>query len=159
MSTPEPIRVLLAQEGDYAFRVEFEGTELAALLADEPAPLGGGLGPDPPRLLLAAIANCMAGSLLFALRKFRNAPGPVTAEIVATPMRNAEGRLRIPQVFVELRLPEGNEDYRQLDRVLATFEDFCTVTQSVRQGIDVQVTVKDAHERTLLGDKSFEAGA
>jgi len=159
MNTPEPIRVLLQQEGEYAFRVEFEGTGLDAMLADEPAPLGGDRGPDPPRLLLAAIANCMANSLLFALRKFKNAPGKLAVEISATPMRNAEGRLRIPQVFVELQLPEGNEDYQRLDRVLATFEDFCTVTQSVRQGIDVQVTVKDAHGRTLLGDKSFEAGA
>ncbi len=159
MNTPEPIRVLLQQEGEYAFRVEFEGTGLDAMMADEPAPLGGDRGPDPSRLLLAAIANCMASSLLFALRKFKNTPGKLAVEISATPMRNAEGRMRIPQVFVELLLPEGNEDYQRLDRVLATFEAFCTVTQSVRQGIDVQVTVKDAHGRTLLGDKSFEAGA
>ena len=51
--------------------------------------------------------------------------------------------------------PEGEEDYERLDRVLEQFEQFCTVTQSVRQGIDVQVTVKDEHGHTLLGSANF----
>ena len=74
-------------------------------------------------------------------------------------MRNAQGRWRIAQAFVELKLPEGNEHYQRLDRVLEQFEQFCIVTQSVRDGIDVSVTVVDAHGHVLLGDKSFEAGS
>jgi len=74
-------------------------------------------------------------------------------------MRNANGFWRIPQAAVELQLPDGNQDYAQLQRILDQFEQFCVVTQSVRQGIDVQVTVKDAHGNVLLGDKSIEAGA
>ena len=41
--------------------------------------------------------------------------------------------------------------------MLATFEDFCTVTQSVRQGIDVQVEVRDAQGQLLLGQAPAEA--
>ncbi len=159
MSTEQPIRVTLDQEDGYAFRIGFDDAALAPLLADEAAPLGSGRGPNPARLLLAAIANCLSASLLFALRKYRNAPGPLHAEIVATPMRNAEGRWRIPKASVEIRLAEGGEAHAQLERILAQFEQFCLVTQSVREGIDVEVTVKDAHGRVLLGDKSFEAGA
>jgi organic hydroperoxide reductase OsmC/OhrA len=159
MSEPTSIRVVLEQEGPYAFRVHFEGTDLDDLHTDEPAPLGEGRGPNPSRMLLAAVANCMSASLLFALRKMKNEPGKLRAEVTATMARNAEGRWRIPQAFVELHLAEGGEHYQHLDRVLAQFEDFCVVTQSVRQGIDVQVTVKDVHGRVLLGDKSFEAGA
>jgi len=73
------------------------------------------------------------------MRKFKNDPVGVVAHIIATPMRNADGLWRIPQASVELQLPEGNQDYAQLQRILGQFERFCVVTQSVRQGIDVQV--------------------
>ena len=159
MSNPAQITVTLEQEDDYAFRIQFDDTALAPLLGDEATPLGQERGPNPARLLLASVANCLVASLLFALRKQHNAPGKLRARISAIPMRNAEGRWRIPQAFVELQLPEGNEHYRHLERVLAQFEEFCIVTQSVRQGIDVEVTVRDAHGHVLLGDKSFEAGS
>lgn len=159
MTEEKPIRVTLEQDGDYAFRISFSDTALEPLLADESAPLGQDRGPNPSRLLLASVANCLSASLLFALRKHRNQAGKLRAEITASLVRNAAGRWRIPQAFVELQLPEGNEQYQHLDRVLEQFEDFCIVTQSVRQGIDVKVTVKDAHGRILLGDKSFEAGS
>ncbi|HSJ13608.1 MAG TPA: OsmC family protein [Longimicrobiales bacterium] len=154
-----PISVTLEQESDFAFRIVFDHEDFEPLLTDEPAPLGGGRGPNPSRLLLASVVNCLSASLLFALRKFRNEPQKLRARISATPMRNMEGRWRIPKAFVEIQLPDGNEDYAQLDRVIEQFQQFCVVTESVRQGIDVQVTVTDAHGHVLLGDKSFEAGS
>lgn len=159
MTAEKPIRITLEQDGDYAFRVSFNDTALEPLVTDESPPLGQDRGPNPSRLLLAGVANCMVASLLFALRKQRNQPGKLRAEITASLVRNAEGRWRIPQAFVELQLPEGNEHYQRLDRVLEQFEEFCVVTQSVRHGIDVQVTVKDAHGHVLLGDKSLETGS
>lgn len=159
MSIDSPIRIRLEQDGDYAFRIVFDNAALAPLLTDEPAPLGHDRGPNPSRLLLAAVANCLAASLLFALRKHRNEPGTLTAEICALPTRNEHGRWRIASAKVTLHMPGHNADYRSLDRVLAQFEDFCVVTQSVRQGIEVDVNVVDADGRVLLGDKSFEAGS
>lgn len=159
MSTEQPITVSLEQESDFAFRITFDHEGFAPLLTDEPPPLGHDRGPNPSRLLLASLVNCLSASLLFALRKYRNSPGTLRATITATPRRDPEGRWRIPQAFVEIQLPEGNEHYLHLDRVLEQFERFCIVTQSVRQGIDVEVTVKDAHGHVMLGDKSFEAGA
>ena len=159
MNDTTQIKVTLEQEDDYAFRIRFDDPALAPVLSDEPAPLGQDRGPNPARLLLASVANCLVASLLFALRKQHNQPGKLCAQITAVPMRNAEGRWRIAQAFVELQLPDGNEHYQRLDRVLEQFEQFCIVTQSVRDGIDVSVTVVDAHGHVLLGDKSFEAGS
>ena len=132
MSAESPIRLTLEQDRDYAFRIQFDETSIEPLLADEASPLGSDRGPTPSRLLLASIANCLCASLLFALRKYKNQPGTLRAEITATPSRNADGRLRIPKAFVTLQLPEGNEDYQHLERILDQFENFCTVTQSVR---------------------------
>jgi uncharacterized OsmC-like protein len=159
MAMDDPITVVLEQEQDFAFRIRFEGLDAPELLSDEAAPLGHERGPNPARLLLAGIANCLSASLLFALRKHGNAPGQLRATITAIPARNAQGRWRIPNVEATVHLPDANADYQHLERVLDTFEDFCLVTQSVREGIDVQVTVKDALGHVLRGDKSFEAGA
>jgi uncharacterized OsmC-like protein len=144
MSDSPDIRILLEQEGPYAFKVNFEGTDLDALHTDESAPLGAGAGPNPAAMLLTSIANCLGASLLFALRKFKNAPGPIRAEIVARRERNAEGRLRIPRAEVTIQLAEKAADLEHFDRVLAQFEQFCTVTQSVRAGMEVAVRIVDA---------------
>lgn len=144
MTDSPDIRVMLEQEGPYAFKVNFEGAGLAALHTDEPAPLGEGAGPNPSAILLTSIANCLGASLLFALRKFRNAPGPIRAEIVARKERNAEGRWRIPRAEVTIHLSDKAADLEHFDRVLAQFEQFCIVTQSVREGVDVAVRIVDA---------------
>ena len=143
MSESEAIRLTITQESDYAFRVAFDDTMLPSLLADEMPPVGGGHGPDPTRLLAAAIGNCLSGSLLFALRKFKNAPGTIVARVRAEHARNEQGRLRVGKVAVEITLPGVASDYAQIERILAQFEQFCTVTESVRAGVPVEVTVKD----------------
>lgn len=143
MSGEHPLRVVLEQQGPYAFRIDFEGAAFASLISDEPPPLGAGEGPNPSELLLAGIANCLSASLLFALRKYKNAPGPIRAEISASTERNAQGRLRIPRAKVVIRLAEPATALDRFDRVLAQFEQFCTVTQSVRDGIAVDVEVID----------------
>ncbi|WP_297925067.1 OsmC family protein [Metallibacterium sp.] len=149
MSASDELRLHISQVGDYAFRIEFEGTQLEALLTDEPAPLGHDEGPNPSRLLLAAIGNCMAASLVFALRKFRNQPGPITASVRATPERNAEGRWRIARAEIELHLAEPGEKHAQLERILQQFEQFCVVTQSVREGVVVAARVLDSSGKQL----------
>ena len=143
MSERETIQLTITQESDYAFRVAFDDTALPSLLADEAPPLGSGKGPDPGRLLGAAIGNCLSASLLFALRKFKNQPGTIVARVRIEHARNERKRLRIGKVAVEIALPEAAADYAEIERILAQFEQFCTVTESVRVGIPVEVTVKD----------------
>lgn len=143
MSESKEIRLTLSQLDGYAFRIDF-GNDLPELLSDEPSPLGNDRGPNPSRLLLASVANCLAASLLFALRKFKNEPGQLQAVVSAAMERNAEGRWRIPRAKVELQLGEAASAHAQIERVLAQFEQYCVVTQSVRAGIAVDVEVRDA---------------
>ena len=159
MSEGDEIRITIDLEDGYTFRVHFDGTALDDLRTDEPAPLGADHGPNPSRLLLTAVANCLSASLLFAMRKFKNAPGPIRTVVTGRAERNAEGRWRIPKAWVEINLAEHAGSHQHLERILQTFENFCVVTQSVRQGVEVEVTVKDGDGRVLLGDKSFEAGS
>ncbi len=54
-------------------------------------------------------------------------------------------------IQAELRLAEAAADYTQLQRLLAQFEDFCIVTESVRHGVPVTVAVSDAQGMRLHG--------
>jgi uncharacterized OsmC-like protein len=140
--------VRLTQRHDYQFDNQFGGA-VAPLLADEPPPLGKGAGPSPLQLLCAAVGNCLAASLLFALRKYKQDPGPLQCEVSAEQGRNADKRLRVTGMTARLTLGVPADTLEHLDRALATFEDFCTVTGSVRQSIPVQVQVFDAHGAQL----------
>src|SRR3990167_6367354 len=95
---------------------------MAVLQADEPAPLGSGLGPSPVQLLAAAVGNCLSDSLLFALRKFKQAPEPLHCTITAEVGRNAEKRLRVLKMTAVLRLGVPASTLEHLDRVLDQFE-------------------------------------
>ncbi|MDO8906115.1 OsmC family protein [Hydrogenophaga sp.] len=142
------VSVSLQQQTDYRFEIHF-GNELPILIADEPAPLGKGEGPSPAQLLCAAVGNCLSDSLLFSLRKFKQTPEPIRCDVQAEVGRNPEGRLRILTIHASLTLGVPASSLEHLDRALAQFEEFCTVTQSVRQAIPVQVTVVDAEGVTL----------
>lgn len=144
--------VSLRQQADYRFEIDF-GNNIPGLIADEPAPLGKGEGPSPAQLLCAAVGNCLSDSLLFALRKFKQAPEPLHCEVQAEVGRNPEGRLRILGIHANVALGVPASSLEHLDRALAQFEEFCTVTQSIRQAIPVRVTVVDAEGRTVH-DKS-----
>lgn len=137
------ISVTLTQQQDYRFEICFDD-QMPVLTGDEAAPLGAGLGPSPVQLLCASVGNCLSDSLLFALRKFKQAPEPLRCEVQAEVGRNAEGRMRVLSMVATLHLGVPAAQLEQLERVLGQFESFCTVTQSVGQGIPIQVRVLDA---------------
>lgn len=134
--------VELEQLEGFEFRVRFDEPPGAEILLDEPPPLGKGNGPNPARLVGAAVANCLAASLVFCLRnKFRGDPGRVRARAVGRIERNERGRHRIAGIDVAITLPDG-APLPHLDRCLEQFEDFCIVTESIRRGIAVNVKVE-----------------
>ena len=137
------IHVQLQQKQDYQLDIQVGG-EVPALMGDEPAPLGAGLGPSPVQLLAAAVGSCLTDSLFFALRKFKQAPEPIRCDVHAEVGRNAEGRLRVLEIKALLTLGVPAASLQHLDRVLTQFEAYCTVTQSVGQGIAIRVEVADA---------------
>jgi uncharacterized OsmC-like protein len=140
MNTGPTIRI--AQVADYVFTVDF-GAALPALLTDEAPPVGGATGPIPEQLLIGGVANCLCASLVFALGKFRQDARGVAAEASCRVERNEEGRLRVAGIDVHIRLGAAEAEMPRIDRVLAQFERFCTVSESVKTGIPVSVSVAD----------------
>jgi uncharacterized OsmC-like protein len=140
--TGKTIRVELSQRHDYRFDIAFGG-DAPILTSDEPVPLGTGLGPSPVQILCAAVGNCLSDSLLFAFRKFKQEPEPIRCVVTAEVGRNADNRLRVLAMTAQIRMGVEVAALQQVEHVLAQFEEFCTVTQSVRQGIPITVEVFD----------------
>ena len=150
MSDHQQFSFSLEQQDDFAFLVRFD-KDIPPILTDEPPPLGKDAGPNPSRLLAASVANCLSASLLFALRKFKNNPGPVTATVTAHMERNEDKRLRVGSMDVVIQVDSPADCLEHFDRVLDQFEDFCVVTQSVRNGFPVNVTVRDGDGKVVKG--------
>ncbi len=134
--------ISMEQVGSYEFRVKFDKEHYPELTMDEPAPLGKDTGPSPVRILAAAVGNCLAASLVFCAARrgveIKSMRGDVRVEIV----RNENKRLRVGRMEVEIDPGLEAESIEKMKACLPAFEDFCTVTASVRQGIDIVTRVK-----------------
>lgn len=143
--------IQIEQVKDFEFRVIFDDPSLAQLKVDEPPPLGHGAGPNPARLLAAAIGSCLTASLLFCARK-AHLPLNQARTVVRTEIRrNEQGRLRIGGVRVEIDPGITEPDQQKALRCLELFEDYCVVTESVRKGIPVEVTVHGLKQGSPTG--------
>ena len=130
------------QVADYEFRVTFDKPQFSELRMDEPAPLGRDSAPSASRILAAAIGDCLSASLLFCARKARVNLGPIHTTVTVQIVRNPDRRLRVGRVDVSIDPHLEGADTTAALRCREVFEDYCMVTQSVRQGIDVHVAVK-----------------
>jgi uncharacterized OsmC-like protein len=136
-------RVHLERAEGFRFTATFPDVPAAPpMTLDEPSPLGGDTGPNPASLLAAAIGDCLAASLVFCLRKARIDSASVEADAVAHILRNDSGRMRIGGIDVSLSVTLTEGDASSAQRCRALFEDYCIVTESVRQGVPVDVSVR-----------------
>lgn len=119
----------------------FDVAGVPELIVDEITPIGENVGPNPTRLLSAAVGHCLSSSLLFCLRKARVSVKNLETEVKANLERNEEGYLRVTSLDAQIRLDVNKDDKSRVDRCLGIFENYCTVTQSVRKGLDVKVTI------------------
>lgn len=132
----------VTQVEGYQFDVTFDDESWPAMRTDEPEPLGAGSAPNPSRVLGAAVGNCLAASLMFCLQKSRTPVTGVKATVTGRMTRNEKGRLRIAGFDVVIEPGLEGDGGGRYERCLELFEDFCVVTQSVREGIDVNISVE-----------------
>lgn len=107
------------------------------------------LGPNPSRMLALGILGCLSASFIFCLKKRNFKVDDFKSEAEVTIARNEKGFLRIKQIDVNIEPKiESPETLKRTKQCLKTvedgisfFEQYCTVTQSVRAGINVNVNI------------------
>ncbi len=143
MSEPlSEFSISIDQVQDYEFLVKLDKPEGGGIRTDESPPLGKDAGPNPSRMLAAAIGNCLAASLMFACGKSGLKLTGVHADVNVQIKRNEKRRLRVHKVLVTIDPGLSAEEAAKAKGARDVFEDFCTVTQSIRDGIAVEVKVK-----------------
>jgi uncharacterized OsmC-like protein len=128
----------------FHFDTTFDGDKMAHLLFDEPEPVGQDEGPNAARVLGAAVGNCLSASLLFCLRRARVNVEGMRTEIRGRITRNEQGRFRIAGITARILAEIPPDEQDRVARCLDLFEDFCIVSGSVRQGIEIDVEVEVA---------------
>jgi organic hydroperoxide reductase OsmC/OhrA len=131
----------LSRIANYQFKANFDTPKDFEVLFDEPEPIGKGSAPSASRFLAAAVGNCLSASLLFCLEKAKIYLGEFNTEVKTVMHRNEKGRWRITSIKVKLKPQIEQHNIIRSKRCLELFEDFCIVTQSVRNGINVDVDI------------------
>ncbi|MFX0208688.1 MAG: OsmC family protein [Candidatus Hodarchaeota archaeon] len=131
----------LKEGTNFQFDVDFH-IDVPNLLLDESKDSGGdGAGPGASRLIGAAVGNCLSASLLFCLRKARVDVTGIHTSVKGTIARNEEGYWRIQNIDVDLQPTLPDSAVSGFKRCQKLFENYCIVTESVRHGIPVSVTL------------------
>ncbi len=145
--------ITLKLDHGYEFLASFDRLpEVPAIRLDEPAPLGSDHGPNAVALLACAVGNCLTASLLFCLRKSRVEVAGLEAHVTVRVARTEAGRLRVAGIDVRIDPAfAGSTDQARVARCMTLFEDFCVVTESVRHGVAVTVTVEGQSAAVATG--------
>ena len=138
-----PVSVTVDQVERYRFEVNYPGTTLRPLTVDEPLPIGTGGGPDPALALAGAVGHCLSSTLFNSLERSRVRTTPIRTAVTVAFGRNERGRKRVTSLDVHIQCaPLDESDRERFDRCVAIFEDYCTVTGSVREGVRVSTEVR-----------------
>ncbi|MFX1409589.1 MAG: OsmC family protein [Promethearchaeota archaeon] len=100
------------------------------------------LGPNPSRMLALAVLGCLSASFIFCLKKKDFKLNDLKAEAEVTIARNQKGFWRVKKIDVDINIDINDPAARKrADQCRKMFEQYCIVTQAVREGIDVDVNL------------------
>ena len=134
----------LEQLEKYRFEARYPGRPFGPIVLDEAPPTSGGTGPGPGEMLATAVGHCMSSTLFNTLERAHVPVSTMHTLVEVEVGRNERGRLRVRRLALQIRTaPLRPEDRERFDRCVAIFEDFCTVSGAVREGIPI-VTKVDA---------------
>ncbi|NHI91478.1 MAG: OsmC family peroxiredoxin [Candidatus Lokiarchaeota archaeon] len=100
------------------------------------------LGPDPSRLLTSAIVGCLSASYVYCMQKKNLNFDRYEVEADYIGERNEEGLWRVKEINIKLKPDSDDENIKKrIKQCSKIFERTCTVTESVRAGIKVNVDI------------------
>jgi organic hydroperoxide reductase OsmC/OhrA len=133
----------LDQVEKYEFTTHFPGSPHPPLEVDESPPVGGNHGPNPVQVLAAAVGHCMSSTLFSTLERAHVASSPFRTTVKAEVGRNANGRQRVLRMDLRIETaPLSEDDRERFQHCVSIFEDFCTVSGAVREGVTISVAVQ-----------------
>ncbi|MEE9377805.1 MAG: OsmC family protein [Candidatus Lokiarchaeia archaeon] len=136
-------KVKIKLEKDMIFKCQLGGMKVEDCYIDDTHEVETEMwGPNPARLLGMALLGCLSASYIFCLKK-RNI---TTEDLEATGKviigRNEKGFVRIKRVDVTIDVKiQGEKMRKRAEQCKKMFEQYCTVTAAVVEGIEVNVNI------------------
>ncbi len=136
-------KVGLSLEKEMIFKCELGEMQVKDCYIDEEHPVEAEMwGPNPSRMLAMAVLGCLSASFIFCLKKKNLSINDLKAEAEATIARNEKGFWRVKKIDVTINMKiDDPETRKRADQCRKMFEQYCIVTQAVREGIDVEVNL------------------
>jgi len=143
MSEPKKLNVGLSLEKEMIFKCELGEMKVKDCYIDEEHDVEAAMwGPNPSRMLGMAILGCLSASFIFCLKKKQLKLDDLKANAEVSVARNEKGFWRVKKIDVEIKMLIEDPDARKrADQCKKMFEQYCIVTQAVREGIDVEVNL------------------
>jgi uncharacterized OsmC-like protein len=139
----EKIHAHVRRENGYKSSVTFDELKGVELHMDEPKPVGMSEGPSAAMMMSSAIGHCLSSSLMFCIEKSRGTVKDMRADVETSLTRNENGRWRVAGIKVDMKVDVDDIDKEKFERCKGIFEDFCIVTESVREGVKIDVHVSN----------------
>jgi len=142
MSKELKTKVTLELEKEMIFKCDPNEMKIKDCYIDETNEDLDMLGPNPVKLLASAVLGCLSASLIFCIQKKKLALKDFKSEAEIIIARNEEGLFRVKEINVELQpKTDDPEIIRRIDQCKKIFERYCTITESVRAGIPVNLNI------------------
>jgi len=136
-------KVKIKLEKDMIFRCELGGMKVEDCYIDDTNQVETEMwGPNPARLLGMALLGCLSSSYIFCMKKrnFTTEDLEATGEVIIG--RNEKGFVRVKRVNVIIDVKIQDEEMRKrAEQCKKMFEQYCTVTAAVVEGIEVNVNL------------------
>lgn len=147
----EHFSVTLKHKDAYRFDVEFEDkfADFEPFLSDEPQPMGTNQGPSPAHMLIAAVANCLSVSFMFAVNRAKQDVNGIVTKATCHIGRNENRHFRVVKIDVAIQIEKNAEEVAELADILSRFEGISTISRSVLEGVPIETVVFDKSGKKL----------
>lgn len=137
------VKVKVKLERDMIFKCDLGDIKLEDCYIDESNKVESEmLGPNAAYLLAMAVLGCLTSSYVFCFSKRDFTVKDLEAEAIVTIFRNEKGFVRVKKIDVNIVPRIDTPDMRKrAAQCQKMFEQYCTITASIREGIDVNVNI------------------
>ncbi|MHA2088240.1 MAG: OsmC family protein [Promethearchaeota archaeon] len=137
------VKVKVKLERDMIFKCDLGETKLGDCYIDESNKIASEmLGPNAAQLLAMSMLGCLSASYIFCFSKRDFTVKDLEAEAIVTIFRNEKGFVRVKKIDVTITPKiDSPEMVKRAAECQKMFEQYCTITASVREGVDVNVNI------------------
>ena len=100
------------------------------------------IGPNPSKLLALSVLGCLAASFTFCLQKNNISLSDLDGKAIIISKKDEKGFWRLKKIVIKLNPKiDTPEMHKKADQCTKFFEQYCIISESLRNGIDLDIEV------------------